>query len=309
MVSRTQYLMGTLVTVTLVAPSEEEAAAAFEDAFQELRRLDQMLTTFDSGSEVNRVNAAAGKRPVPVSPELIAVMEEALAVARLTEGAFDPTVGPLTALWGFEQAEPAVPAESAITAARRLVNYRDVILDRAKGTIFLKRAGMRLDLGGIGKGYAAARVAHLLRERGFPGGIVAAAGDLQIFGRKGDRPWRIGIQHPRDRNRLLGSLMATDQAISTSGDYERYFERGGQRYHHLLDPKTGRPARDCQSVTVVTAEGSRADALATGLFVLGPERAKALLRRLPGVEAILMDAQGKAWVTPGLEGAIEGFAP
>lgn len=304
MARRAGFAMGTFVQIVAVGPGAEAAAEA---ALAEVQRLARLFDRFDPASPVARVNAAAGRGEVAVPPEVAEAVELALFVARRTGGAFDPTVGPLVDAWGFgagfEQARPTRPPEAAtIEAARRLVGYRDVRVERHGATVRvgLAREGMALDLGGIAQGYAADRAIRVLRQHGVRqalvdvGGEVAALGSRPAAARDEEGPargWRVGVRHPRDGRRLLTTLQLADRAAATSGDYERYFEYAGRRFSHLISPFTGYPARGLVAATVIHPSAAVADALATAVMVLGPDQGPALIRGWPQAEALLVDEQ------------------
>jgi len=290
-VKRAQFLMGTLVEITAVAPSDAIAQASLTAGFQEIRRLENLLSTWIETSELSRVNQAAGLKPVSVSAETFDLLRRALEVAEYTEGGFNIAIGPAVRLWNIPEA-PRIPTAMELDIAAQYVDYRRIHLDAARRTVFLEKPGMRIDIGGIGKGFAAEKAAAVMREIGATGGLVAVAGDFRVFGRRADgTAWPIGIQHPREPGKILATLDATDEAVSTSGDYERYFMQDGVRYHHILDPKTLQPARLCQSVTIIAPDATTTDALATGVFVMGPVRGLALAERL-GLGAVIVDAGG-----------------
>jgi len=296
----TRVIMGTYVTITAERGELPEIVvrAAVADAFKEVERVDRLMSTYKPESELSEVNREAGIRPVKVDPEVLAAAGYALDVARMTDGAFDATVGPLVRLWGIGGDSPKVPTPAEIERARALVDYRQVELDRAAGTVFIRKKGMSLDLGGIAKGYASDLAVDMLKKRGIKGGIVAVAGDLKLFGSRADgSPWKIGIQHPRNKDAIMAKVELTDGATSTSGDYERFFIRDGVRYCHILDPKTGYPAHGLISVTVIAKESYLADSLATGLFVLGQKKAGAFAEGHPEVEVLLVDAGGNVTAT------------
>ncbi len=303
-VKRSQMHMGTLVTITVVAPTEQMAQAAVTAGFREVRRLEELLSTWIPTSELSRVNASAGIKPVQVSAETFTVLKRSLEIAQLTDGGFNIAIGPAVEAWSvMDQAR--IPDDAELQALRTLVDLSQVHLDDHAHTVFLSKPGMRVDVGGIGKGYAADRVVEMMRQAGAPAGVVALSGDIKTFGRlpQGDR-FPFGIQHPRKPGVVLALVDLEDEAISTAGDYERYFERDGQRYHHILDPATLQPARGCQSVTVVATEGVLADGLDTGIFVMGPERGMALVERLPGLGAVIVDAAGNVHVSSRLKSKV-----
>lgn len=307
-VKRAQMLMGTLVTITAVAPTEATAHAAVSAGFQEVRRLEELLSTWIPTSELSRVNAAAGRNPVKVSPETFTVLKRSIEIATLTEGGFNIAIGPAVEAWGVTEREH-IPSETELQALRQLVDLSQIQLDETAHTVFLSKPGMRVDVGGIGKGYAADLAVRAMQQAGAVAGTVALSGDIKTFGRLPDGSrFPVGIKHPRKEGAVLAWVELQDEAISTAGDYERFFERDGIRYHHILDPTTLHPARGCQSVTVIAREGTMADGLDTGIFVLGPERGMALVERLPDVEAVIVDQDGRLFVSSGLEEKIS-FMP
>ncbi|TAJ07545.1 MAG: FAD:protein FMN transferase [Nitrospirae bacterium] len=304
MVQRAQMLMGTLVRISAVAPSEAQAQAAATAGFQEIRRLEELLSTWIPTSELSRVNAAAGREPVAVSPDTLLILQRSLEIAKLTDGGFNIVVGPAIQAWSVTERQ-RVPSDMELEALRPLLDLAQLRLDRKGSTAFLAKPGMRVDVGGIGKGFAADRAVMVMQRAGATAGVVALSGDIKTFGRLPDgRPFPFGIQHPRKEGALLARLDLQDEAISTAGDYERFFEREGIRYHHILDPKTLKQARGCQSVTIVATEGIMADGLDTGIFVMGPEAGMALIERLPGVEGVIVDREGRVLVSSGLKGRL-----
>ena len=301
--TRAQYLMGTIADITAVAPSEAIAQEAITAGFHEIRRLEQLLSTWIETSELSRVNAAAGRVPVAVSSETFELLARAVEIGALTGGAFDITVGPAVRLWKVTEAD-RIPTMMELSIAAQYVDYRLLRLDREQRTAFLEKLGMQIDVGGIGKGYAAEHAAAVMRAAGAIGGLIGIAGDFRIFGRRADgTAWPVGIQHPRRSESILATLESNDEAISTSGDYERFFFKDGIRYHHILDPRTLSPARLCQSVTIVAPDATTADGLATGVFVMGPEKGLALVERL-GIAAVIVDSQGRVTISSRLRNRI-----
>jgi thiamine biosynthesis lipoprotein len=300
-VTRAQMQMGTLVKITAVARSEAVAQAAATAGFAEIRRLEELLSTWIPTSELSRVNAAAGVMPVYVSPETLTVVQRAMQAAEMTGGGFNIAIGPAVDAWRVTEGQ-RIPTESELDALRPLVDLQAVHADVRAQTIYLEKTGMRIDVGGIGKGYAADQAVDALRKAGAVAGVVALSGDIKTFGRlPGGKMFAVGIQHPRQDGAVLAWIDLQDEAISTAGDYERFFEREGVRYHHILDPRTLQPARSCQSVTVIAREGVWADGLDTGIFVMGPERGMELVEQLPDVEAVIVDQDGHVLVSSGLK--------
>lgn len=301
---RTQIHMGTLVTITAVTPDKAVGDRAIQAAFDEIKRLEQLLSTWRQDSELSRVNAAAGDQPVLVSTETLELVRRGLEIAKLTRGGFNMALGPAIEAWSVTD-QQHIPDEAELQRLKPLVDWTSIEIDGEKRTIHLPQKGMRIDVGGIGKGYAADRAVEVMKQAGASGGVVALAGDIKTFGRLPEsNGFPIGIQHPRQDDGIVAMIDLQDEAISTAGDYERFFERDGVRYHHILDPQTLRPARRCQSVTIVAKEGIIADGLDTGIFVMGPEEGMALVERLPGIHAIIVDDAGRVTVSSGFQDRI-----
>ncbi len=301
---RTQLHMGTLVSITAVSSSHERANGAIDAGFQEIKRLERLLSTWIPDSELSRVNASAGVTAVPVSPETLTVVRRSLQVAEMTGGAFNIAIGPAIDAWNIS-ADPRLPTTAELDVLRPLIDLQAVHADVWERTIRLDRAGMRIDVGGIGKGYAADQAVLAMKKSGASAGVVALAGDIKTFGRlPGRGTFPIGIQHPRKDGAVVALVELQDEAISTAGDYERFFVKDGVRYHHILDPLTLQPASGCQSVTVIAKEGILADGLDTGIFVMGPERGMELVEHLDDVEAVIVDQSGRIHVSSGLRGRV-----
>jgi FAD:protein FMN transferase len=310
-VSESRVAMGSLLTVTIWSADASAAQAAIAEVFREFDRLEDLMSTWRAGSDVLRLNAAAGRGPVKLSPEVIEVLGLAHHYSELTGGKFDVTFAALSGLWRFDQdMDRTVPSRAAIAARLPLVRWQDLVIDAAAGTAELRRRGMSVNLGGIGKGYAVDRAIAILRRRGFADFLVQAGGDLYVGGHPRGRAWRLGIQDPRGpADTPFAALELSDATCSTSGDYERFFIKGGRRYHHILDPATGQPAMASRSVTLVTAKAVEADALAKAVFILGPEQGLALVARFPGVEAVIVGAHNEVRVSPGLRERLALLAP
>jgi thiamine biosynthesis lipoprotein len=292
--------MGTAVEISVADRSETRSRSAMAAAFQEFERVGALLDERRPESVTALLNREASSRKVAVNEEVFSILASSLMTSDASGGAFDITVGPLTKLWGFDTGGH-LPADGEIEGALRKVGYKHLMLDQDSSSVGFDINGMALDMGAVGKRWALDRVAGILRERGVSHAIIDAGGDIRVLGTRPDgTPWRIGVQHPREPGRLLATLEVTDAAVITSGDYERFFERDGVRYHHIIDPATGRPASACRSVTLVAPTAMEASA--TAAFVLGPERGIAYLRSLPGVHGLIVDAAG------GLHWTDEAFA-
>jgi len=304
LVERSHVAMGTEIRLSAWTADGSAAEAAFNAAFGEFDRLEALMTTWRPSSDIVHLNEAAGEHPVPVSPEVREVLTIARQVSEWTDGMFDVTFAAFSDVWKFDQQDKddSIPTRDQIRARLPLVNYRDLVVDDTAGTAWLKRKGMKVGLGGIGKGYAVDRAAAILRARGFNDFMIQAGGDLYVSGLRDGKPWRLGIRDPRGPvDRIFAAIDLSNGTFSTSGDYERYFISNGRRYHHIIDLRTGEPATASRSVTLVTDRAVIADALAKGVFVLGPEQGMALLRRVPHVEGVIVSASNQVTASPGLK--------
>lgn len=294
--------MGSELHLTAWTADEAAAVGAFEAVFAEFDRLDGLMSVWREGSEILRLNAAAGISPVPVSHDVQEALVDARRISEWTGGKFDVTFGALSGLWKFDQDQDGtVPSRADILARLPLIDYEKLIIDQTAGTAFLTQKGMRAHLGGIGKGYAVDRGVAILRERGLRDFMIQSGGDMYVAGSRGDRPWRVGIRDPRGAaDSSFAALDLTDAAMSTSGDYERFFMKDGKRYHHIIDPDVGEPAKGSRSVTIVAVRSVLADGLSTGVFLIGPDKGMALVERLPGVEGVIVTAKNNVLVSSGL---------
>jgi thiamine biosynthesis lipoprotein len=279
--------------------------------FTEFARLDTLMSTWVAGSDVVRINRSAGVRPEPVAAEVRDVLETARQVSEWTGGKFDVTFGALSGLWKFDHDQDnVIPDMNDVRRRLPLIDYRAIQIDNHAGTVFLARAGMSVHLGGMGKGFAVDRAAGILRERGIRDFMIQSGGDIYVAGLKDGRPWRLGIQDPRGpANRVFAELDLTDGTFSTSGDYERSFIINGRRFHHILDPATGEPARGARSVTIVANRAVIADGLSTGVFILGTRAGIALIERLPDVEGVIVSDRNEVVISSGLKDKLRIVAP
>jgi thiamine biosynthesis lipoprotein len=299
---KTMPLMDTIVSITVVADSKDAAEKAIEKTFAEIGRFGDLINFYSDKSELAEINRSSGIQAVKVSPETLDVIEKAIFVAEKSGGAFDPTIGPVVKLWDFLKKKK--PTEIEIAQALPLVNYRDILIDRAANTVFLKRKGMMIDLGGIAKGYAADLAVESLKKEGIRSGLVSIAGDIRTFGMKPDKsPWIIGIKNPRqtgEKDEIIARIRLSDKAISTAGDYERFFISEGKRYHHLLDPKSGYSTELCRSVSVIAEKGVMTDGFDNAVFILGPEKGMKLVKEM-GMDAMIIDSSGTVLMTDAIK--------
>jgi thiamine biosynthesis lipoprotein len=299
LVRRGFQAMGTEVSFAVLSDDDAGANKAIDSAFAEIKRIEDMMTTWRPDSEVSRINANAGVKPVVVSPETLEVIEAAQRSSQLSNGAFDITFFALHGLWKFDQdLTKKVPSAADIKKRLALVDWRKVKVDHDQRTVYLAKKGMRISLGGIAKGFAVDRAVAVLRRAGFNDAIVQAGGDLMCSGSKNGRPWVTGIRDPRgDRGAVFAKMLLTNHAFSTAGDYERFFILDGKRYHHILDPKTGWPAKRSRSVTIYAPTALLADAVDDAVFILGWKKGFAMIDKIPDVGAVVVDDKGAVHVS------------
>lgn len=307
LVERTFASMGSEAHLTVWTADSAGANAAFNKISREFDRLEALMSTWKDDSEIQQLNKAAGKHPVPVGRELRDVLRTANQISEWTHGKFDVTFGVMSGLWKFDyqNKDDTIPDHDEVVRRRQLINYRDLIIDEQAGTAYLRREGMVASLGGIGKGYAVDRARVLLTESGFHDFMIQFGGDMVVAGHAGDRPWRLGIQDPRGpANHIFASMDLSDSTFSTSGDYERFFIKDGRRYHHIIDPATGEPSQGVRSVTLLTSSATVADGLSKGVFILGPKEGMALIEKLPEVEGVIVSSKNEVLVSSGLQGRL-----
>lgn len=285
-----QAIMGTSVTAEIWHDDPAEAQELLAAVMSEMRRIEAAYSPYIEESELSTLNNTAARRPVKVSKEMWALLKASQRVSELSNGAFDITYASAGRLYDYRGGER--PDASALASALAAINFKHVVLSRGRRVRFA-HPGVYIDLGGIAKGYAVDRATALLRKRGVSQGMVAAGGDSRILGDRRGRPWTVGVQNPRDRSTMIALLPLIDTAVSTSGDYERFFEEKGVRYHHIIDPDNGDSARELRSVTILGPEGLFTDALSTAVFVLGLDKGLALIDALPGVDAVIVNGAGE----------------
>jgi thiamine biosynthesis lipoprotein len=284
-------LMGNQFELTVVREDRLWAEARIEEAIAEIKRIETLLTTFSESSQTAAINACAGLRPVKVDREVFDLINRSLKISALTQGAFDITYGSIDKrFWNFDVHMTALPDESVAKQAVQLINWRNVVLNEADCTVFLKERGMRIGFGGIGKGYAADRAKALLQRAGVQHGVVNASGDLVTWGaRPNGRPWTVGIASPAQQHTPFSYLDVSNMAVATSGSYEKFAVVNGKRYSHTIDPKTGFPASGIKSVSIICPSAELADALATPVMVMGCRAGLNLINQMKGIACIIID--------------------
>jgi len=292
-------IMGTRIVVELWDDSDAHANTAIEAVLSEMRRIDETMSVYKPTSPVSKVNAEAAMHPVKISTELFDLLQKAVEFSRITEGAFDITYASVGYMYDFRK--HVKPTEQQIETALPGVDYHHLIFDKKNQTIKFSQAGVRIDLGGIAKGYAVDCGIRILQAQGIAHALVNAGGDSRIIGDRFGKPWIVGIRHPDDASRVIAKIPLVDTALSTSGDYERYFDEDGVRYHHIIDPKTGHSASKVRSATIMAPTATQTDGLSKTAFVLGPEKAMEIYNRIAGVDAIVVAPDGSVLYSKGLE--------
>jgi thiamine biosynthesis lipoprotein len=296
---REEAIMGTRVAVQLWSEDPQQAVDAIDAVMADMHRTDDLMSTYKPESQLSQVNAHAYERAVQVDADIIDVVQKSIEYSRLSEGVFDVTYASVGYLYDYRTHQH--PTEAQIAAALPGVDYRQLLVDPQARTIRFMKPGMRIDLGGIAKGWAVDRGIEILRRAGIQHAMVNAGGDTALLGDRLGKPWVVGIRDPRKAGAVVARIPLQDEAISTSGDYERYFEENGQRYHHIIEPGTGKSPDAVRSVTVIGANATRTDGLTKTVFILGVERGMAFIRRLGDVEAVIVDKDGQVFYSAGLE--------
>jgi thiamine biosynthesis lipoprotein len=292
-------LMGNHFELTVVADNESWANDRIEAGIAEIQRIERLLTTFSDDSETNQVNQNAGIMPVEVSRETFELVERSIRISGITQGAFDITYGSIDKrLWNFDKNMTSLPDKDTAKKMVRLINYRNVVLDRERLTIYLKEQGMRIGFGGIGKGYAAERARQVMKDQGVKSGVVNASGDLCAWGYQPDgNPWTVGIVNPNASKEIFSWMSITDMAVATSGNYEKYVMIDGKKYSHTIDPRTGLPVTGIKSVTIITVNAEIADAMATPVMIMGIYTGLDLINQMKNIEAIIIDDDDKMYTS------------
>jgi len=282
-----RYVMGTSVQVEAVGGTPDVRRAAITEAFAAFAEIDRLMSDYRTDSELTHVNQMAAAEPVRVTDPMLSVLQAADLVSRRSNGAFDATVGPLVALWGFHDKKPHIPTPPELAAVRPLVDYRNVVIDSKQRTVRFVRDGVAIDLGGIAKGFAVELAAGVLRRRGL-NGFIDAGGNQYLLGTPpGKSQWTVGVKHPDHPDRLLGAIETIETSVSTSADYANFLTLNGRTYGHVLDPRTLQPSEAALSVTILSRDGTLADAMSKAAFVLGPKAGLELIDSFPGMSGVI----------------------
>lgn len=295
--------MGNRFEISVVAEDEAWANDRIGEAVAEIQRIEALLTTFNDHSQTNQINAQAGIAPVRVEREVFELIRRSLRISELTQGAFDITYGSIDkSLWNFDTTMTSLPDAETAKRMVRLINYRNVVLNEANASVFLKEKGMRIGFGGIGKGYAAEMAKRLLLQKGVKSGIVNASGDLTAWGSQPNgSPWTIGVADPNAKNQPFSYLNISNVAVATSGNYEKYAVIGGKKYSHTIDPKTGLPVSGIKSVTILSPNAEIADAMATPVTVMGVRVGLDLINQMQGMACIIIDDKDRIFTSKNIK--------
>lgn len=294
-------VMGTKAKVEFEWNDEQTANDLINQVIEEMNRIDRLMSPFKASSELTLINMQAAKMPLVISTEMFQLLERSIYFSKLTNGAFDISFSSVGYLFDFHKRQR--PSPEQLKSLKDAINYRQIILNKEQQSVFFTDDRVKIDLGGIAKGHSVDQCINLLIKAGVKNAYVNAGGDSRLIGKRGDRLWYIGVRHPRDDKKLLVNLPLEEIALSTSGDYERFFIQDGIRYHHIIDPKTGEPAMYLQSATILANDSTTADALSTSIFVLGVEKGMQLVNSLPDISAIVVDRHGKMFLSRDLSEA------
>ncbi|WP_228027989.1 FAD:protein FMN transferase [Costertonia aggregata] len=300
-VHKIMKLMGSRFEITVIAPNEEIGYINIDEAVAEITRIEKMISSWDEDSETSLINKNAGIKPVKVSKELFMLLQRARQISEITDGAFDVTYASMDAVWKFDGSMKYPPTESEIKKSVSKVGYEDMILDPVANTVFLRKKGMKIGLGGIGKGYAADKAKEFLISKQVEGGIINAGGDLTTWGTKvtGEK-WLIGIANPLSKDKMFSWLPVVESSVATSGNYEKFVVFNGEKYTHVIDPRTGYPSSGIKSVSIFAKSAELCDALATAVFIMGKETGLSLVNQLGGTEVIIVDSDNKFHKSSGI---------
>ncbi|MFI2744327.1 FAD:protein FMN transferase [Zhouia sp. PK063] len=299
---RTLKLMGSRFDITVVANDPFQGDQYIDMAVNEISRIERIISSWDASSQTSKINANAGSKPVKVSNELFQLIKRAIGISELTDGAFDISYAAMDKIWKFDGSMKTMPSEAQIKASVVNVGYKNIILNEKDTTVFLKKTGMKIGFGAIGKGYAADKAKALLISKGVKAGIINASGDMNTWGTQTNgEDWKVAITNPMDKEKAFALLPIKNKAVVTSGNYEKYVIFNGVRYTHIIDPRTGYPATGLLSATVFAPKAELADALATSVFVMGKTVGIDRINQLPGVECIIVDDKGNVFTSKNIE--------
>lgn len=300
-VKKTLKLMSTRFEITVVAPNEEIGYLDIDEAVSEIERIEKLISSWDEASETTKIIKNAGIKPVKVSPELFRLIERAIKISEITDGAFDITYASMDNIWKFDGSMDQMPSEEDIQKSIEKIGYKKIVLDPDEQTVFLAEPGMRIGFGAIGKGYAADKAKELLTSKQVKGGIINASGDLTTWGTKATgEQWLVGIANPLSKDKVFSWLPVVESSVATSGNYEKYITLNGKKYSHIIDPRTGYPTTGINSVSVFAKQAELCDALATAVFIMGRDTGIHMINQIDGVEVVVVDSENKIHRSSGI---------
>ncbi|WP_298954166.1 FAD:protein FMN transferase [uncultured Nonlabens sp.] len=299
---RTLKLMGSRFDITVVAENESIGNKYIDTAVAEITRIEKLISSWDEHSQTSEINRNAGIKAVKVDSELFQLIERAIGISKLTDGAFDISYASMDRIWKFDGTMTEMPSEEKIKESIAKVGFKNIILDKENSTVFLKLEGMRIGFGAIGKGYAADKAKSLLISKGVSSGIINASGDMNTWGRQpSGKEWKVAITNPMDKNKVFALLPISNGAVVTSGNYEKFVKFNGTRYSHIIDPRTGYPSSGIISATVFAPKAELADALATSVFVMGKDVGLSRINQMKKIECIIIDDKGNIFKSDNIE--------
>lgn len=295
-------LMGSNFEITVIAENKAQADIFIAKAVNEIKRIENLISSWDPKSQTSAINKNAGINPVKVDLELFQLIERSIAISKLTDGAFDISYASMDRIWKFDGTVTQIPDQVIILQSIAKVGFENIVLDKENSSVFLKKEGMKIGFGGIGKGYAADKAKALLEKIGVKGGIINASGDMNTWGQKPDgKDWEVAITNPMDKSKSFGRFPLNEGSVVTSGDYEKFVILNNERYSHIINPKTGMPAKGIISVTVFAPKAELADALATSVFVMGIEAGIDRINQLPNIECIIVSENGSLYTSKNIK--------
>ncbi len=300
-VKRTLKLMGTRFEITVIAPNEDIGYLDIDEAVSEIKRIEKMISSWDEASETSLINKNAGVKPVKVSLELFRLIERCKKISEITDGAFDITYASMDKIWKFDGTMKKLPAKIYVQRSVENIGYEKIVLDTLEQTVYLKDTGMRIGFGAIGKGFAADKAKELMVSNQVKAGVINASGDLTTWGTKtSGEKWLIGIANPLSKDKVFSWLPIVESSVATSGNYEKFVMLNGERYSHIIDPRTGYPTKGINSVSVFAKNAELCDALATAVFIMGKDSGIHLINQIDGVEVVVVDSDNKVQKSSGI---------
>ncbi len=299
---KSMKLMGSRFDITIVDENEEKANQYILEAVAEINRIEKIISSWDPNSETSQINKNAGLKPVKISEELFLLIERSIKISEISDGAFDITYASMDKIWKFDGTMKNIPTASEMEESVQKVGYKNIVLDQEASTVFLKNKGMKIGFGAIGKGYAADKAKALMKSKNIFAGIINASGDLSAWGKQATgEKWIVGISNPLDKEKVFSWLPIVNSSVATSGNYEKFIICKGEKYSHIIDPRTGYPTKGINSVSIFSKSAELCDALATAVFIMGKETGLSFINQLKGTEVIIVDSNNEIYKSEGIK--------